>query len=106
MPQVVRAGRTQLGPSLCIRPRTSESRDTASPPCIQPEGMGERDCAVNFHAVADPEAPHGARKVTETVGGEQESMLEGRNEECACQVSLMVLDAVKLRANLFGIGVK
>src|SRR5438876_5642747 len=29
---------------------------------IQAERMGEGDCAINLHAVAHPEAPHGAGK--------------------------------------------
>src|SRR6266446_9025724 len=68
--------------------------------------MREGDRAVNLHTVADPKAPHGARKVAEAVGGQQERMLEGRNEKCTRQMSLVVLDTVKLRANLFGIGIK
>src|SRR5256885_9343185 len=43
---------------------------------IQAERVRKWNCAVNLHAVADPQAPHGARKVTETISGEQESMLE------------------------------
>ena len=43
---------------------------------VQAERVREWNCAVNLHAVADPQAPHGARKIAEAVGGEQERMLE------------------------------
>ena len=54
--------------------------------------------AVDSHVIARSGAPHGARKVAEPVGGEQERMLERRNEERARQMSLVVLNAVKLCA--------
>src|SRR5438034_8906886 len=73
---------------------------------IQAERMGEGDCAINLHAVAHPEAPHGAGKVAKAIGREQERVFEGRNEKRARQMSLVVLDAMKIRANLFGIGIE
>src|SRR5438034_8609862 len=47
---------------------------------IQAERMGEGDCAINLHAVAHPEAPHGAGKVAKAIGREQERSEEHTSE--------------------------
>src|SRR5690348_6373882 len=43
---------------------------------IQAERVWERDCASDLHPIADPQAPHSACKVAQTISGEQESVLE------------------------------
>src|ERR1700737_5027188 len=57
--------------------------------------MRERDGAVNVHAVAVSNAPHGAGKIPEAIGGEKSGGLKGRNKKTAGQMSLMMFVAVK-----------
>src|ERR1700730_5008977 len=68
--------------------------------------MRECDGAVNVHAVAAAEAPHGAGKIAQAVGGEKGSALEGRNKKTAGQMSLMMLDAMKFGFYFLRVGVE
>src|SRR5258708_31657101 len=62
--------------------------------------------AVDPHAAARAGAPHGAREIAESVGGKQRGAFERRNKKAARKMRLVVLDAVKLCAEFFGIGIK
>src|SRR6266436_791985 len=62
--------------------------------------------AINVHAAAGAHAPHRAREIAESISGKQRRAFERRNEKAACEMRLVVLDAVKLCTNGFGIGIK
>ena len=47
-------------------------------------------------------SPHGAGEIAQAVGGEQRGLFERRNEKRAGQMRLVMLDAMKFGANLFG----
>src|ERR1700720_3241288 len=53
--------------------------------------MRKRDRAVDIHVTALANAPHGAGKIAEAIGGEKGGTLEGRNEKTAGQVGLVML---------------
>src|ERR1700730_4800261 len=57
--------------------------------------MRKRDGAVDVHAAAVSNAPHGAGKIAETIGGQKCGALKGRNKKTAGQMGLMMLDAMK-----------
>ena len=66
---------------------------------IHAQGMGKRNRAVDVHAVAPPGSPHGAGEIAEAIRGEQRGLIERRNEKCAGQMRLVMLDAMILGAN-------
>src|SRR5712664_5017304 len=68
--------------------------------------MRESYRAVDSHAAARAGAPHGAREIAESVGGKQRGTFERRNEKAARKMRPVVLDAVKLCPEFFGIGIK
>ena len=57
----------------------------------------EGNRAVDVHAIAVADAPHGAGKIAESVGGEKRGAFEGGNKKTAGQVRLVMLDAMKFR---------
>ncbi len=71
---------------------------------IHPQRMRESDRSVHVEPVAGARSPHGAGKISQAIGGKHGSVLEGRNEKSARQVSLVVLDAMEFRPNRLGIG--
>jgi hypothetical protein len=50
---------------------------------------------VDIHVAALTNAPHGAGKIAEAIGGEKGGGLEGRNKKTAGQMGLMMLNAMK-----------
>src|SRR5260370_18249672 len=68
--------------------------------------MRESYRAVDPHAAARAGAPNGAREIAESVGGKQRGAFERRNKKTARKMRLVVLDAVKLCAEFFGISIK
>ena len=71
-----------------------------------PERVRKCDGSGDIHAIALARSPHGAGEIAQPVGGEQRGLFEGRNKKRAGQMSLVMLDAVELRANLFRSDVK
>src|ERR1700716_3265787 len=59
--------------------------------------MRKRDKALDVHAAAAAEAPHGAGKIAEAIGGEESGTVKGRDKKTAGQMGLMMLDAMKFR---------
>src|SRR5260370_1157475 len=72
----------------------------------QSQRMRKSHRAVDPHAAARAGAPHGAREIAESVGGKQRGAFERRNKKTARKMRLVVLDAVKLCAEFFGISIK
>src|ERR1700693_1102804 len=67
--------------------------------------MRESDGAVDVHAVAVSDAPHGAGKIAEAVGGEQSGAFEWGNKKTAGEMSLMMFDAMKFSFYFFLLGI-
>src|ERR1700688_481739 len=61
----------------------------------KPQRVRKRDGAVDIHAAALTNAPHGAGKISEAIGGEKGGGLEGSNKKTAGQMGLMMVDAMK-----------
>src|SRR6266702_3333134 len=75
--------------------------------CVKkPERMRKDHRSADEHAMALAHAPHGAGEIAESVGGQQRSAFEWRAVKAAGEVRLVVLDAVKLGADFFGIRLK
>ena len=68
--------------------------------------MRKCDRSVNIHATAEAGAPHGAGKISQAISGKQCGILKWRAEKCAGQMCNVMLDAMELRGQSFGIGIE
>src|ERR1700693_5346540 len=66
----------------------------------------ESNGAVDVHATAVANTPHGAGKIAEAIGGEKGGALERRNKKTAGQMGLMMLDAMKFGFYFLWVGVE
>src|SRR5579872_1774230 len=63
------------------------------------ERMRKCDRAIDANLRAFADSPHGAGEITQTVGREHGGTVKRGDKKCAGQMSLVVLNAMKLRAN-------
>src|ERR1700688_926244 len=68
--------------------------------------MRKRDGAVDIHVTALANAPHGAGKIAEAIGGEKGGGLERRNKKTTGQMGLVMLDAMKFSFYLLRVSVE
>src|ERR1700722_281445 len=68
--------------------------------------MRKRHRAVDVHAAALGDTPHGAGKIAQAIGGEQGGGLEGRNKKTTGQVGLVMLDAMKFSCYFLWVSVE
>jgi len=63
-----------------------------------PNEWREGNRATYLDLIRPPHPPHHAAEITETVNGNDGSLLKGRGEECARQMRAMMLDKVNRSA--------
>ena len=73
---------------------------------IEAKRMRESDGAVDVHAIAAADSPHGTGEIAESVGRKQGGVFKRRNKITAGEMSLMVFDAMKRGLDLGGIAVE
>src|ERR1700676_1676859 len=79
----------------------AESKILRNSGVIHAQRMGKGNRSRDAHAISLSGSPHGAGEISQAIRGQQSSLIEWRNKKRACQMRLVMLDAMELCSNLF-----